>query len=239
MHAYSIPGVKALNELEALGACGLRPVTELNVKSRKREFVEGRQLYMYYLIKIFGWKQSRAAALFGRDHATVIHAVKSITNLRETDKGFLLRMRKIEVKFDNQYKGNMNYKEYFMLEKAINKQGFEVERKELIGSFTKNRKESLRALTSAEYIDFIAWLKKTFKLENRSHWPNTPGNRMRQKLWGLFVIKMGYSPITYKNWLVKYGKFHKPIEEHNYKELTQVVTQAELVYKSFLGEIKK
>ena len=238
-HPYSIPGIKFNSELEALEACGLSPVRKLNVRSRKGDIKVQRQLYMYYLVKLFGWSSVKAAALFDRDHATALHALKTLSNWRDTDKAFLLRMRKIEVKFDNEYHSNMNYKEYFVIEKQLNNKGFDCSRSELIDLFTEGRTDSLRALKTHEYIEFLDWLKKQFNLSRGSKSINNPANRMRQKLWALFVKKMSYKEADYYAWVQKYGKFHKPIDEHTAAELVQLVTQAELVYKSWLKEVKK
>ena len=61
----------------------------IRLKSRKKEIVEARQLCMAFT-KVF---TSASLAIIGlelggKDHATVLHACKTVKNLRETDKGF-------------------------------------------------------------------------------------------------------------------------------------------------------
>lgn len=64
-------------------------VDQLNSTSRKREIVQARQLAMYFAKNIT--KSSLAsigAEIGGKDHATVLHAVKTVNNLIDTDKHF-------------------------------------------------------------------------------------------------------------------------------------------------------
>ncbi len=66
-------------------------------KSRKRNIVQARQLSMY-----FSKKYTKAPLITigeqcgGKDHATVIHSLKTVTNLLETDKQFRAIADKIE-----------------------------------------------------------------------------------------------------------------------------------------------
>ena len=68
--------------------------------TRKRNVVQARQLSMYFAKKytkaslvVIGEKCGK------KDHATVIHALKTIDNLLETDKQFRAMTEKIEQKF--------------------------------------------------------------------------------------------------------------------------------------------
>lgn len=58
----------------------------LKSRSRKRKQVEARQLNMYFLKKHTNYTLEIIGELFNRDHATVLHAVKTINNLIETNK---------------------------------------------------------------------------------------------------------------------------------------------------------
>lgn len=61
----------------------------LKSKTRKREIVQARQIAMYFSKKLT--KSSLAnigAHCGGRDHATVLHACRTVNNLAETDKQF-------------------------------------------------------------------------------------------------------------------------------------------------------
>jgi chromosomal replication initiator protein len=72
-------------------------VDALNSKTRKREIVQARQLSMY-----FSKKHTKASlATIGlhcgnKDHATVLHACRTVTNLIETDKQFRLYVEELE-----------------------------------------------------------------------------------------------------------------------------------------------
>ncbi len=65
------------------------PIDKLKSKSRKRETVQARQLAMYFS-KLYT-KSSLAAIgnkCGNKDHATVLHACKTVKNLIDTDKSF-------------------------------------------------------------------------------------------------------------------------------------------------------
>jgi chromosomal replication initiation ATPase DnaA len=54
---------------------------EINVKCRKREMVEPRQVIMYFMTKFTGFCQRQIGNYFGKDHATTLYAVREIGNL--------------------------------------------------------------------------------------------------------------------------------------------------------------
>ncbi len=65
------------------------PIELLKSKTRKREVVQARQIAMYFAKKMT--KSSLAsigAHCGGKDHATVLHACRTVNNLMETDKEF-------------------------------------------------------------------------------------------------------------------------------------------------------
>ena len=73
------------------------PVESLKSKSRKREIVQARQIAMYFSKNLT--KASLAtigAHIGGKDHATVLHAYKTVLNLMETDKHFRSQIEEIE-----------------------------------------------------------------------------------------------------------------------------------------------
>lgn len=73
------------------------PVESLKSKSRKREIVQARQIAMYFSKNLT--KASLAtigAHIGGKDHATVLHAYKTVLNLMETDKHFRAQIEEIE-----------------------------------------------------------------------------------------------------------------------------------------------
>jgi len=75
------------------------PVEMINSKTRKREIVQARQLSMY-----FSKKHTKASlASIGlhcgnKDHATVLHACRTVNNLVETDKQFRIFVEDLDKK---------------------------------------------------------------------------------------------------------------------------------------------
>lgn len=81
--------------------CGFYNIDSESLQSstRKREIVQARQVAMFFSKTLT--KSSLAAIgaeIGGKDHATVLHAFKTINNLMETDKAFKLQMEEIEKK---------------------------------------------------------------------------------------------------------------------------------------------
>ncbi len=75
---------------------GVEP-SSINTRSRKREVVQVRQVAMYLAKKYLDMSTSKIGLHVGnRDHATVLHACKTITNLAETDKQFRIELNEIE-----------------------------------------------------------------------------------------------------------------------------------------------
>ena len=76
------------------------PVESIQQTSRKREIVQARQLSMYFAKKI----TKSSLAVIGmqcgnKDHATVLHACKTIENLRQTDRYIRGLVDDLEKKF--------------------------------------------------------------------------------------------------------------------------------------------
>ncbi|MBQ7361069.1 MAG: chromosomal replication initiator protein DnaA [Bacteroidaceae bacterium] len=72
-------------------------VDSVNTKSRKREIVLVRQTAMYLAKKHLDLSTSKIGYQIGRrDHATVLHACKTIANLLETDKQYRGELSEIE-----------------------------------------------------------------------------------------------------------------------------------------------
>ena len=71
----------------------------LNSKSRKREIVQARQIAMYFSKQLTNSSLSTIGSIIGKkDHATVLHACKTINNLIETDKEIKSQIKAIEAK---------------------------------------------------------------------------------------------------------------------------------------------
>ena len=75
------------------------PIELLKSKTRKREIVQARQISMYFAKKMT--KSSLANIGLhcgGKDHATVLHACRTVNNLSETDKHFRKYLEDLEKK---------------------------------------------------------------------------------------------------------------------------------------------
>ncbi|MFA9290077.1 MAG: chromosomal replication initiator protein DnaA [Solirubrobacteraceae bacterium] len=65
------------------------PIESIQSKTRKRDVVQARHLSMYFAKKYTNSSLSSIGSKIGkRDHATVLHACKTVVNLSETDKVF-------------------------------------------------------------------------------------------------------------------------------------------------------
>ena len=74
-------------------------IDQMHSTTRKREIVQARQLAMYFAKNMT--KASLASIgteIGGKDHATVLHAVRTVNNLIETDKHFRVYVEEIEKK---------------------------------------------------------------------------------------------------------------------------------------------
>lgn len=77
-------------------------VSAINTRSRKREVVLVRQVSMYLAKKHLDLSTSKIGQYIGnRDHATVLHACKTITNLADTDKQFRTELSEIDNALQN------------------------------------------------------------------------------------------------------------------------------------------
>ncbi len=75
------------------------PVDVLQAKTRKREIVQARQIAMYFSKSLTKYSLASIGAQIGsKDHATVLHACKTVNNLKDTDKNFRQYVEDIEKK---------------------------------------------------------------------------------------------------------------------------------------------
>ncbi|MBN1767505.1 MAG: chromosomal replication initiator protein DnaA [Prolixibacteraceae bacterium] len=73
------------------------PVDSLQSKTRKREIVQARQLAMFFSKSFTKSSLAAIGAQIGRkDHATVLHACKTVANLIDTDRQFRTDAEEIE-----------------------------------------------------------------------------------------------------------------------------------------------
>jgi len=74
-------------------------VEQLNCSTRKREIVQARQISMYFARHLTKKSLSVIGSEHGgKDHATVLHACKTISNLIETNKLISLQVGEIRTK---------------------------------------------------------------------------------------------------------------------------------------------
>lgn len=75
------------------------PVDMMKSKTRKREIVQARQIAMFFAKNLTKSSLATIGAMVGgKDHATVLHACKTVNNLLETDKRFKMYIDEIEKK---------------------------------------------------------------------------------------------------------------------------------------------
>ncbi len=75
------------------------PVETIQAKTRKREIVQARQITMFFSKNLTKHSLASIGAQVGnKDHATVLHACKTVKNLRDTDKNFRQYVEDIEKK---------------------------------------------------------------------------------------------------------------------------------------------
>lgn len=80
------------NTVEGIVCNSIREVTGLNPKqntsTRKREIVQNRQLFLTLMMRHTGMTLAAVGSIVKQDHSTVLHAIKTIDNIRDTDKEF-------------------------------------------------------------------------------------------------------------------------------------------------------
>lgn len=93
MNYFAYPGIYNTNSVEGIiyNVCSTFKIPKelLMTKSRKREIVICRQVCMWLMRRNLDnnlYSFQRIGDYFGKDHATVMYAIKTIENLLETDK---------------------------------------------------------------------------------------------------------------------------------------------------------
>jgi chromosomal replication initiation ATPase DnaA len=90
---YVAPGVKTSNDAVIANAFGIQPEKMFN-RTRKREIVEARQFYFWYMMMYKDKNDSELEEMYGWDRTTVIHARKTVHLLMKTDKSFRKKAEK-------------------------------------------------------------------------------------------------------------------------------------------------
>lgn len=93
MNPYAIPGIAGIDAMCAQ-EWGIDR-EQLYTRTRERKVVEARQMAMY--LRVTRERSSYAAAgkPYDRDHATAIHAVRTVRDLMKTDKVFRDKARRV------------------------------------------------------------------------------------------------------------------------------------------------
>ncbi len=119
----------------------------------------------------------------------------------------------------------------------VQKLGLQGQKKILVLSHTDGRTDTSKDMYFHEANDLIKSLKDRDPDEAKAE-------RMRRVIIS-FAHQSGYRfPNTNRvdmkrldGWCVKYGKFHKKLNQHNYKELVELITQFKEVYKDHINNI--
>ncbi|MFA5431994.1 MAG: helix-turn-helix domain-containing protein [Candidatus Paceibacterota bacterium] len=76
----------------------------LHLKTRKREVVQARQIAMYFAKQMTKSSLASIGSQIGyKDHATVLFAIRTVNNLRQTDKEYRDNFEKLEKKLSITY----------------------------------------------------------------------------------------------------------------------------------------
>lgn len=100
MNPYVYPGIRDTGDITCLvaGMLGFT-IEELQArrKSRKRPYVEARQIIVYFLNR-YGMTLGAAGMVFKKDHATVLHSIRAVRNMYDTNKDFAHMIDKIDMR---------------------------------------------------------------------------------------------------------------------------------------------
>jgi chromosomal replication initiator protein len=91
MTAYTAPGIlNAKDPFKIVSRLLNVPIDDIKSKSRKRELITARNLICYhYKTTRIDYTLEKIGHLIGnKDHATVLHGLKTYNNLYQTDKQF-------------------------------------------------------------------------------------------------------------------------------------------------------
>ena len=105
--------------------CEVLEVTKENNKlvynSRKKEHVFARHLYAYFSRKYTRETLENIAHLMNKNHATIIHSVKAISDWIDVDKVVKATCRKIDIKIKEELKRIDNNIDEEIINNIINK----------------------------------------------------------------------------------------------------------------------
>jgi chromosomal replication initiator protein len=70
------------------------------IKSRKQDLIKARQIAMYFIRSYTKFSLEGIGKLFNKDHATVLNAIRNVTNYIETDKIYKNELINLKLMFD-------------------------------------------------------------------------------------------------------------------------------------------
>lgn len=101
---------------------------------------------------------------------------------------------------------------------------------ELVTDFSNGRCQSMKDMQLSELTELLR------HLNSGNEAPPTRGDRQRKRIISM-AHQMGWQVDGQKadmkrinEWCVKYGKWHKPLNDHTTLELNELVTQFEIMY---------
>ena len=106
----------------------------------------------------------------------------------------------------------------------------------LVEDFSAGRTSSARELTDDELRAGVIYLNQ------RSPQQVPPGDKMRKAIISM-SHEMGWrvagkiDMLRVNNWCIAKGKFHKKLNDHNIQELTELVSQFQIVYEKHLKTV--
>lgn len=116
----------------------------------------------------------------------------------------------------------------------LGKFGLRDEKESIVNAFTGGRTTSTKVMSDKEAVALIAHLQSldtdvasAEKMRNKILYY---GHEMNWRLPGTERIDMQ----RVNNWCIKFGYLKKPLDAHTQKELPQLLSQFEQVYKSYL-----
>jgi len=83
-------------------------ILQLQSKKRNREIVECRHEIFYILHKVYKVRSIKVGSLFNRDHSTVLHSCKTVSNFIEIDKKYEKHMSNLINNFRSYYSTMQN-----------------------------------------------------------------------------------------------------------------------------------
>lgn len=115
MNVYAIPGITRTIGEAAIdfrlspdqkhrkiehAVCSVWQLTpsKLHERTRKRKIVEARQLVFWYMTRLTKLSLADIGFIYGEgyDHATVLHAKKTVNNMRDTNQEFREKLEQVE-----------------------------------------------------------------------------------------------------------------------------------------------